>query len=109
VEALNIIVNKEYLDDLVSNAHENISFISTAITMYIHEDELAGVLEEKLKEIMYYINRAYNPELVELKRQARMYYQKWLHLKDTDKNTAEAVYLEYMKLKCKIELMEIPF
>lgn len=41
-------INKEYLDDLVSNAQENIGFISTAITMYVREDELAGILEGKL-------------------------------------------------------------
>lgn len=109
VNCLNILVNKEYLDELVINAQENISFISAAVNLLVPGDELAGLINQKLNEILYYIKRAYNPELVELKRQARAYYQKWLCLKDTDKNTAEAVYLEYMKLKCKIKLEEIPF
>lgn len=106
---MNIMVNKEYLDDLTRYAQENVNFISTAITMHISNDELAGVIEGKLQEILYFINRTYNQELVELKQQSRIYYQKWLSLKGTDKKTAEAVYLEYMKLKCRIELMEIPF
>ncbi len=106
---INIMVSKEYMDDLVVNTQENISFISTAINFHIHEVELVSMIEGKLNEILYYINRAYNPELVELKRQSRIYYQKWLNLKNTDKSTAEAVYLEYMKLKCRIAAMEIPF
>jgi len=106
---VNIMVNKEYMDDLVANTQENVSFITTAVNFHIHEDELVSVIEGKLNEILFYINRAYNPELVELKRQSRIYYQKWLNLKNTDENTAKAVYLEYMKLKCRIEAMEIPF
>lgn len=106
---MNIMLNKEYLDDLTNYARENIEFISTAVTMHISDDELGAVIEGKLQEILYYINRAYNRELVELKQQSRIYYQKWLSLKKSDKDTANAVYLEYMKLKCRIELMEIPF
>ncbi len=102
-------VNKENMDDLVMNVQKNVSFIATAITMYLHEDELVNVIDEKLNEIMFFINRAYNPELVELKRQSRIYYQKWLLIKTVDPNTAKSVYLEYMKLKCRIDLMEIPF
>lgn len=106
---MNILVNKEHLDNLHECIERNIDFTSAAINMYVHNDELAAVLEEKFREIRYYLNQAYNPELVELKRQSRIYYQKWLSLKDTDKNTANAVYLEYLTLKCKIDSIEIPF
>ncbi len=106
---MNIMLNKEYLDDLHKCVEENISFISTAINVYLHEDELIGCLEGKLNEITFLINRAYNPELIELKQRSRLYYQKWLKLKDTDKTTANAVYLEYLDLKFKIETIEIPF
>ena len=84
-------------------------FTSTAINMHVHNDELATVLEEKFREIQYYLNRAYNPELVELKQQARVYYQKWLRLKGREPETAKAVYIEYLKLKCRIDAIEIPF
>ena len=106
---MNILVNKEHLDDLNECIERNIDFTSTAINMYVHNEELTAVLEEKFREIQYYLNQAYNPELVELKRQSRIYYQKWLSLKDTDKNTANAVYLEYLTMKCKIDAIEIPF
>lgn len=106
---MNIMVNKEYLDELVVNAQENIGFISTAVNMHIHNDELGAIIYEKLNGIMYFINKVYNPELVELKRQSRIYYQKWLQLKNNDENTAKVVYLEYMKLKCRIDFMEVPF
>lgn len=102
-------LNKEYLDDLYKCSEENISFISTAINMYLHEDELICCLEGKLNEIMYLMNRVYNPELIELKQRSRIHYQKWLKLKDSDKATANAVYLEYLDLKFKIEAIEIPF
>ena len=72
------------------------------------DDELESVIEGKLQEILYFINRAYNPELVELESQFRVYYQKWLSLKDTDEKTANAIYLEYMALKFKIDARVIP-
>ena len=105
---MNIMVNKEHLDNLHECIEKNISFASAAVTMYLHNDEVVTVLVEKFREIQYYLNRVYNPELVALKRQARLYYQKWLSLKDTDKSTADAVYIEYLVLKCKFDDMEIP-
>lgn len=106
---MNVMVNKEYIEDLHRCIEKNIDFSTNVINNYVHNDELAAVLEEKFREILYYLDRAYNPELVELKRQSRMYYQKWLGLKDKDKNTANVVFLEYMKLRYKILEMEIPF
>ena len=106
---MNIMINKEYLDDLTKYARENINFISTAIAMHIFNDELESVIDEKLQEILYFINRAYDSELVELERQFRVYYQKWLSLKDADEKTANEIYLEYMALKFKIDAMVIPF
>jgi hypothetical protein len=106
---LNVMVNKEHIEDLHRCIEKNIDFTANIINNYVHNDELAAVLEEKFREILFYLDRAYNPELVELKRRARMYYQKWLGLKDKDKNTANTVYLEYLKLKYKITEMEIPF
>ncbi|MEN3003342.1 hypothetical protein [Dehalobacterium formicoaceticum] len=106
---MKIMLNKEDIDELHNCIEKNIDFTVSIINNYVHNDELAAVLEEKFREILYYLDKAYNPELVELKRQSRVYYQKWLGLKDKDKSTANAVYLEYMKLKCKILEMEIPF
>ena len=105
----NIVVSRESMDELADCIEKNTGLISTAITMHFHNDEYAAFIEGKLSEIQYYMSKAYNPELLELKRQARTYYQKWLSLKDFDKSTANAVYIEYMQLKCKIEFMEIPF
>lgn len=106
---MKILVNKESLDELHACIERNMDFASTAINMYVHNDELAAVLEEKFGEIQYYLNRAYNPELVELKQQARLYYQKWLSLKGREPDTAKAVYVEYLKFKCRIDAIEIPF
>lgn len=106
---MNVMVNKESMDELADCIQKNIDLISTAITMHFPDDEYAAFIDGKLLEIQYYMGKAYNPELLELKRQARSYYQKLLCLKDTDKNTANAVYLEYLTLKCKIDSMEIPF
>lgn len=106
---MNIIVNKESMEDLVKYAGENIDFLSTVIAMHISDDELAGVLEGKLHGILYYICQAYNPELMELKHQSTIYYQKWLSFKDTDKNVANRAFLEYLNLKRRIEITEMPF
>ena len=97
------------MDELAHCIDKNISLISTAITMYFPNEKHGAIIEEKLSEIQYYLNKAYNGELLELKRQVKIHYQKWLSLKDSDKNTANAVYLEYMQLKCKIDLIKIPF
>jgi len=66
-------------------------------------------VEKSFQDILCYFNRAYNPELVELKRRTRLYYKKWLSLKDTDKERSNAVYLKYLKLKREVDVMEIPF
>ena len=44
-----------------------------------------------------------------LKSQPKKHYRKWLTIKDIDKNTANAVYMEYLMLECKINDIEIPF
>jgi len=106
---MDILVNKESLDDLVSCVNRNINFSSLLIDTYIHNDELAAALEEKLREIQYYLNRAYNPELVALKHLSNIFYQEWLSLKNENPNAASTVFIEYIRLKCKIEELEIPF
>jgi len=106
---MDILVNKEYLDDLLTCIERNIDFSSRLIDTYIHNDELAAALEEKFREIQYYLNRAYNPELAALKHLSNIYYQEWLSLKNKDLNAASAVLLEYTKLICRIEELEIPF
>lgn len=106
---MNILVNKESMDDLARYVEQNIDFLSTAISVHISDDELSAVMEGKLQEILYYLRQVYNPELVELKRQARIYYQRWLALKNTEKSTANAVYLEYLQLRSRIDQMEIPY
>jgi hypothetical protein len=106
---MNILVCKEAMDDLEQCVERNIDFLSTVVTFHVSNDELSAKMDEKLQEILYYFRKAYNPRLIELKKQARTYYQKWLTLKKTDASTANAVYLEYLQLKCKITQMEIPF
>lgn len=109
---MNIMVNKEYLEDLYRCICDNLDFFSTAVNMYISEDELPGLkdaLLSKMSDITYYLDKVYNLELVELKQQARTYYQTWLHLKDIDKNTAQSSYFEYLEVKKKIAEIENPF
>lgn len=106
---MNIMINKEYLDDLIKYTRENADFICMAAAMHICDDELVSAIERKLHGILYFINRAYNPELIELEGQFRVYYQKWLSIKDTNEKAANAIYLEYMALKFKIDGMDIPF
>ena len=106
---MNIMINKEYLDDLIKYIRENVDFISTVAAMHICDDELVSAIERKLHGILHFINRVYNPELVELQRQFSIYYQKWRSMKDTNEKTTNAIYLEYMALKSKIDGMDIPF
>ena len=106
---MDVLVNKEYLNDLISCIERNIDFSSFLIDTYIHNDELAAALEEKFREIQYYLNRAYNPELAALKHLSNIYYQEWLSLKNKDLNAASAVLVKYTRLKCKIRELEIPF
>lgn len=109
---MNIMVNKEYLEDLYRCVSDSLDFFSTAVNMYISDDKLPGlkeVLLSKMSSITYYLNKVYNLELVELKQQARTYYQTWLKLKDIDKNTAQSSYFEYLNIKRKIAEIKYPF
>ena len=99
---LDVLVNKEYLDDLINCIERNIDFSALLINTYIHNDELAAALEEKFREIQYYLNRAYNPELAALKQLSNTYYQEWLILKNKDLSAASAVFIKYTRLKLKI-------
>lgn len=106
---MNIMINKEYLDDLYQCLEKNLGFLSSGIELYATNSEVKNILKEKLDEIRYYIKRAYDPELGELKQKARSYYQTWLKLKDIDNKTAQAAYFEYLEIKRRIEIIQIPF
>jgi len=106
---LYVMLKKEYVEDLHRCLKQNMDSTASIIDAYVHDDELAAALQEKFRQILYYLNRAYNPELVELKRRTRLYYKKWLSLKHTEKRMSKAAYLRYLKLKRKVAAMEIPF
>ncbi len=105
---MNKVVNQEYLTDLADCIERNTDYLSMAILMHIHDSKLKDAMEEKLFEMKWYLKQLYDPELDTLKKQARMYYKKWLALKDSDEKTAAHVYIEYLKTQCKIKLMDIP-
>jgi len=100
---LKIMVDKEALEALYERTEANLDYALSALNFCVLDDSIKTKLDAKFHEILYYLGQVYNPELAELKRQARTYYQKWLNLKDKDKSTAAAVYLEYVTLKCKID------
>lgn len=104
-----VMLKKQYVEDLHRCLKENMDSTDRIINAYVHDDEFSAALQEKFREILYYFNRAYNPELVELKRRTRLYYKKWLSLKHVDKVASNAAYLKYLKLKRKIAAMEMPF
>lgn len=104
---MDIWVNKECLDDLYQCAVEKNSYLlSTGIESYVKDTDARDFLKEKLAEIIRCIKRAYNPELVELRQQAREYYQAWLRFKDYDKKTAREMYAGYLDTKRRIILSQ---
>lgn len=106
MESLKIMVDKEALEALYERTEANLDYALSALNFCVHDDGVKTKLDIKFREILYYLSQVYNPELAELKRQARTYYQKWLNLKEKDKSTAAAAYLEYVVLKCKIDNFE---
>lgn len=106
---MSIALNKECLDVLYRCIKENIRYISTVINVHVRRKEIAALLERKLDEIMYYLNRVYNLELTDLKNQSKKHYLKWLAINDIYKKTADAIYIDYLRLECKIKDIEIPF
>lgn len=106
---MSIVLYKEYMDDLYRCTKENIKYISAVMNSHVRMKEIASTLEQRLDEIMYYLNRVYNLELTELKSQSKKHYLKWLATKDIDKKAADVIYVEYLRLECKIKDIEIPF
>ena len=104
-----VMLKKEDVEDLYRCLEKNMDSAYSIINTYVPNDELAAALQEKFQNVLYYLKRAYDPELVALKRQTRLYYKKWLSLKDTDKATSNAAYLKYLKLKRRVAKMKIPF
>jgi hypothetical protein len=60
---LYVMLKKEYIEDLYRCLGKNMDSAYSIINTYVHDDELAAALEGKFREILYYLNRAYNPEL----------------------------------------------
>ena len=106
---MNMMVNKDDMEELYRCTGEHVSIISTVICQHIRNDELIGFIDGKLNDILFLLNRVYNPELLNLKQQARLYYQKWLALKDKEPQTANSVYIEYLQMKAQINTIEFPF
>lgn len=104
-----IVLNKKHMDRLYKLSIENIDFTVSHIRSNIRNKELANVITQKLNWIIIYLNDVYNPELIELKHHADLYYQKWLILKNADSNEAHTVFIEYLKLQDQIREIEIPF
>jgi len=104
-----VMLKQEYVEDLYKCIEENRDIAYEIIHRFVHDDEVAAELESKFQEILYQLDRAYNPELMKFKKQARVYYKVWLNLKDTDKKMAYAAYLKYLKLKREVAVLEVPF
>jgi hypothetical protein len=104
-----VMLKQKYVEQLYKCIEENRDIACEIIHRFVHDDEAAAALESRYQEILYQLDRAYNPELIKFKRQARMYYKAWLNLKDTDKKMAHAAYLKYLKLKREVAVMEVPF
>jgi len=102
-------LKKEYVEELYRCIEKNVEFTANLINAYVEDAELAAALENSFQDILCHFNRAYNPELVELKRRTRLYHKKWRMLKDTDKEMSNKVYQKYLELKRKVAVMEIPF
>ena len=104
---MDIWVRKECLDDLYQCAVEkNSHLLFAGIEFHVTDTEARDFLKEKLNEIIRRIKRAYNPELVELKQQAREYYQTWLRFKDSDRKIAREMYAGYLDARRKIVLLQ---
>ncbi len=106
---MNMMVDKNALEDLYQCPVKHTSLISTIVCQHIQTDELVGFIEGKLNDILYLLNRVYNPELLNLKQLARLHYQKWLALKDKEPHTANTVYLEYLSIRAQINMIECPY
>lgn len=104
-----VMLKQEYVEDLYKCIEENRDIACEIIHRYVFDDETAAELESKFQEILCQLDRAYNPELMKVKRQARAYYKTWLNLKDIDKKMAYAAYLKYLKLKREVMSLEVPF
>ena len=102
-------LKKEDVEGLYKSIEENRDIAYEIIHRFVHDDEVAAELDSKFQEILDQLDRAYNPELMKFKRQARAYYKTWLNLKETDKKMAYAAYLKYLKLKREVAVMEVPF
>lgn len=61
---MSIVLDKEGLDDLYRCVKGNIKYISAVINVHVRRKEIAVTLEQRLDEIMYYLNRVYNLDLI---------------------------------------------
>lgn len=106
---MEIVIEKEKLDAMYSSICEKTEKLSNLIDRYIPNDELKNYMNGLLHDIYFYVNEAYNQELVELKLQLGRLQRILQSGNDNGVDVKDNLYCEYVRIKQKISEIENPF
>jgi len=99
-------VDRTDIRELYDAINKNMSFFSSYINLYVTEESIKESLKNKVSQIEYWMNRVYNPYIMEQKEKANHLYKLWLTLKDQNPQLGVEIYSKYLETKVKIKNLQ---
>ncbi|EKD94325.1 MAG: hypothetical protein ACD_26C00116G0001 [uncultured bacterium] len=99
-------VDRTDIRELYDAVSKNTNFFSTYINLYVSDESIKEMLKNKVSEIEYWMNRVYNPHVIEQKEKANHLYKLWLTLKDQNPQLGFEIYSKYLETKAQIKRLQ---
>lgn len=103
---MKIHLDRTDIRELYDALTKNMSFFSSYINLYVSEESIKEVLKNKVSEIEYWMNKVYNPHVIEQKEKAKHLYKLWLTLKVQNPQLGVEIYSKYLETKAQIKNLQ---
>lgn len=99
-------VDKTDIRELYDAVSKNMNFFSSYVNYYVSEEPIKEVLKSKVSEIEYWMNRVYNPYVIEQKEKAKHLYKLWLTIKEQNPQLGLEIYSKYLETKAQVKNLQ---
>jgi len=99
-------VDRTDILELYDAVIKNMSFFSSYINHYVTDESIKDMLKNKVSEIEYWMNRVYNPHVIEQKEKANHLYKLWSTLKVQNPQLGCEIYSKYLETKAQIKRLQ---
>ena len=99
-------VDRTDIRELYDTFNKNMNFFSSYINYYVSDESIKEILKSKVLEIEYWMNRVYNPHVIEQKEKANHLYKLWSTLKVQNPQLGCEIYSKYLETKAQIKKLQ---